>query len=144
MFLRVSVIGNEAVFTKIKEPRKNIGLTDMDMIRLALERCASAEEVLTTICYLIEKYGQDACGGYQDKRFFYHNSFLIADSEKAFKPESAGRHWAFQEVKNFDSIPNDLTICSDYNGISKHTIDFAKKKKWVKRGADFLFADSLI
>ena len=136
------VIGNEAVFTKIKEPRKNNGLTGMDMIRLALERCTTAENALETIRHFIEKYGQDACGGYQDKRFYYHNSFLIADVQQAFKLESAGRHWVFQEVKNSDSISNGLTIGSDFDGISSEAIDFAKKKKWVKQGIDFSFADA--
>ena len=136
------VIGNEAVFTKIKEPKKNTGLTGMDMIRLALERCDSAENALNLICDLIEKYGQDACGGYQNKNFFYHNSFLIADAKKAYKLESAGGHWVFQEIKKFDSISNGLTIGNNYDDISKNAIDFAKNKNWIKKGKPFSFADA--
>jgi hypothetical protein len=63
-------IGNEAVFTRIPKAKKNTGLTGMDMIRLALECCCSAKEALERICYYIEAYGQDACGGYLNKHFF--------------------------------------------------------------------------
>ncbi len=48
------VIGNEAVFTKIKFAKSNNGLTGMDMVRLALERCSTAKEALLTITELLE------------------------------------------------------------------------------------------
>ncbi|EMF83173.1 hypothetical protein LEP1GSC188_0530 [Leptospira weilii serovar Topaz str. LT2116] len=41
----------------------------------------------------MERFGQDACGGYTNSSFYYHNSFLIADFRNAFvlKPrESSG------------------------------------------------------
>jgi dipeptidase len=40
------VIGNEAVFTKVKIRKKNEGLTGMDLLRLALERTKNAQESL--------------------------------------------------------------------------------------------------
>ena len=49
-------IGNEAVFTKGKYA--DIGLTGMDMVRLALERSKTAKEALECIIGLLEKYGQ--------------------------------------------------------------------------------------
>ncbi|MBT8220271.1 MAG: C69 family dipeptidase [Bacteroidia bacterium] len=134
------VIGNEAVFSKIKEPRKNLGLTGMDMIRIALERSSTAENAVTLICNLLETYGQDACGGYHDTRFYYHNSFIIADAHIAFKLESAGRHWVYQSIKKYDSISNGFTIETDYDNISANAIDFAMDKKWIARGKDFSFA----
>ncbi|RLE94467.1 MAG: hypothetical protein DRN04_03505 [Thermoprotei archaeon] len=48
-------IGNEAVFTK--EPYSKTGLTGMNMLRLALECCKTAEEALNFIIGLLEKYG---------------------------------------------------------------------------------------
>lgn len=134
-------ICNEAVFTKIREAKKNTGLTGMDLIRLALERSTTSTEALQTICELVETYGQDACGGYQNKNFFYHSSFLIADAEKAYKLETVGKHWVFQEIKEFDSISNGLTILNEYDGISKNAIAFAQQKKWIKKDADFSFRD---
>ncbi len=77
-------IGNEAIFTKIKIKKENIGLTGMDLVRLALERTRTAKSALDLVIELLEKYGQNACSGYEDKNFFYHNSFIIADKIEAW------------------------------------------------------------
>jgi dipeptidase len=108
------VIGNEAVFTNVKISKNNDGLTGMDMLRLALERCRTAPEAVKTITSLLLKYGQDACGGYKNKDFFYHNSFIIADPNEAYILETAGKSWAVKKVKGFDSISNGLSIHADY------------------------------
>lgn len=134
------VIGNEAVFTRVKLAKKNAGLTGMDLLRLALERCKTAEQALETIISLLAAYGQDACGGYQNRNFFYSNSFLIADLHGAWVLETAGSHWAAQKVKaGFRSISNVLTITTDYDFLSKGAIDFAQQKGRLKRGEDFSF-----
>lgn len=135
-------IGNEAVFTKIREDRRNVGLTGMDLIRLALERSSNSKEALDTICGLIENYGQDACGGYQNKNFYYHNSFLIADAFQAYKLETAGRQWVYQEIHDYDSISNGLTISDTYDGISDDAISYAKRKRWSAKRKPFSFRDA--
>lgn len=111
------VIGNEAVFTRVKISKKNEGLTGMDLLRLALERAKNAQEAIKCITELLEKYGQDACGGYKNKNFFYHNSFLIADPKEAYKLETAGKSWASKKIERFGSISNGLSINSDYDQI---------------------------
>ncbi len=136
------VIGNEAVFTRIKFARKNDGLTGMDMIRLALERTRDRDAALGLITELIEQYGQDACGGYTDKGFFYHNSFIIADPGGALVLESAGRHWVAARVNGFRSISNGLTIEGEFDYSSKGVADFAKQQGWIPRGRDFSFREA--
>lgn len=111
------VIGNEAVFTNIPISKKNTGLTGMDMLRLALERCQNAQEAINLITGLLEKYGQDACGGYRNQDFFYHNSFLIADTKVAFILETAGSSWAYRRVESYGSISNGLSIGNDYDQV---------------------------
>jgi dipeptidase len=133
------VIGNEAIFTKLKLARTNNGLTGMDLVRLALERCNTAKDALRTITELLETYGQDACGGYRNKNFFYHNSFLIADARSAWVLETADRHWVAERVYGFRSISNGLTIESDYDLISADAIDFAVRKGWAKSRNRFGF-----
>ena len=108
------VIGNEAVFTSVKFDKKHTGLTGMDLLRLGLERGKSAKEALHLILVLLQTYGQNACGGYQNKNFYYHNSFLIADPKEAFILETAGKSWAYRAVSNFGSISNGLTIEENY------------------------------
>jgi dipeptidase len=112
------VIGNEAVFTNVRIPKKNDGLTGMDLLRIALERCRTAPEAVKTITALLLKYGQDACGGYKNKDFYYHNSFIIADQNEAYILETAGKSWAVKKVKNFASISNGLTINTDYSHLN--------------------------
>jgi dipeptidase len=133
-------IGNEAVFTKIKSLKSNTGLTGMDMNRLVLETCKTAKEGLQFLIFLLEKYGQDACGGYTDRGFFYDNSFLVADANEAFVLETAGSFWAYQRIKGFRAISNRLTIETEFDGIHVAAQDFALKKGWVKRQEKFSFA----
>ncbi len=70
----------------------------MDLIRLALERGKSALQALHIITELLEEYGQDANGGYHNKNFFYHNSFLIADRTDGYLLETADRYWVAKKV----------------------------------------------
>lgn len=133
-------IGNEAVFAKLPFERKNTGLTGMDMLRLALEQATTAQLAVETLIFYLEKYGQDACGGYKDQKFFYHNAFLVADAHSAFVLETAGRFWAYQQIhKGFRAISNGLSIETHFDAISKGAIDFAWKKGWAKKNADFNF-----
>jgi len=135
-------IGNEAVFTRIPKEKKNSGLTGMDMIRLALECSRTAKEALERICYYIEVYGQDACGGYLNKAFFYDNSFIIADPQEGYVLESAGRFWVYKKLQGFYAISNRLTITRAWDGISDNAIDYAKKQNWIKANDAFSFADA--
>lgn len=121
-------IGNEAVFTNLKIPKKNDGLTGMDLIRLALERCKSAKDGLFLITELLETYGQDACGGYENQSFFYHNSFIIADRKDGYVLETADRYWVAKKIDTFYAISNGLTIGSDFEYSSPNLIEKLRKK----------------
>jgi dipeptidase len=132
-------IGNEAVFTKVKFEKNNNGLTGMDMLRLALERSQTAREGLGLIVSLLEQYGQNASGGYQNKGFYYHNSFILADATEAWVLETAGRQWVARKVKDKASISNGLTIGEDYDLLSAGAISFARNKGWLKSHENFNF-----
>jgi dipeptidase len=130
-------IGNEAVFTKVKMKKDNRGLTGMDLLRLALERSQSAQEAVTWVTRLLEQYGQDACGGYKNRNFFYHNSFLIADVNEAFVLETAGREWALEAVRAPRSISNRLSI--DEGTFSAGARAAARQRRWWRKERPFSF-----
>jgi dipeptidase len=99
-------IGNEAVFTK--EPYgKQPGLIGMDFIRLALERADTARRALDVIVALLDTYGQSGDCGFHHK-FYYHNSFIIADPGEAWVLETVGKFWAAERVRDVRSSSNGL------------------------------------
>lgn len=103
-------IGNEAVFTTEKVSREP-GLLGMDLLRLALERASTAREAVEVMVSLLEEHGQSGSCSIEHPRFSYHNSFLVADRDGAVVLETAGRHWATEEVIGAArSISNGLTI----------------------------------
>lgn len=124
------VIGNEAIFAKIPYEKKN-GLIGMDLIRLALERSETSDIAVEVIADLLNKYGQGGACGYHDKKFRYHNSFLIADFNSAKVMECYGREWAVKEIKDAYSISNCICIEDDYDYHSDNFGEYARSKNWI-------------
>jgi secernin len=106
------VIGNEAVFTKgAGRERSASPLLGMDLLRLALERGATAEEAVQVIVELLEQHGQGGSCSHEHPRFTYDNSYIVADTHGAIVLETAGRRWATERVSGRGrSISNGLTI----------------------------------
>lgn len=102
-------IGNEAVFTD--QPYNDSGLLGMDMIRLALERSTTAENAVSVMVDLLERYGQGGGAGHENRKFTYHNSFIVADPSTAYVLETAGNLWESEHVTaGVRTISNGLTI----------------------------------
>jgi secernin len=131
-------IGNEAVFTRL--PYDKSGLTGMDLLRLALERASTAYEALEIITRLLAEHGQGGGCGYRNRKFRYHNSFMIADHGDAWVLETAGRHWAAERVRGIRTISNALSIGKQFDLLSDAAYSFAKDKGWCRSTADFDFA----
>lgn len=119
------VIGNEAVFTKSKG-KKEKKLLGMDLLRLALEISSSAKQAVDVIIQYLTEYGQGGIAGF-DKKFYYDNSYLIADGNEAYILETAGKDWVLKQIETKGNISNALTINYDYDIGSQKGIDFAGK-----------------
>lgn len=131
-------IGNEAIFSTVPA-QKEPALLGMDLLRLALERAATAREAVDVITSLLEKYGQGGgCSFFHD--VYYHNSFLMADPREAWVLESVGRHWAAKQVHGVYAISNVLTLSNDFDLVSPDLISFAVQKGWCKGRDDFDFS----
>lgn len=130
-------IGNEALFTR--EPYEKTGrLLGMDLLRLGLERAATAAEAVEVITTLLEQYGQGGNSGFQ-RHLYYHNSFLIADPSEAWVLETVGRRWAAKRVQGSYSISNAITLGREWDKASPDLVSYAVERGWCKNEADFDF-----
>lgn len=131
-------IGNEAVFTK--EPYdKSGGLLGMDLLRLGLERGATARAALQVMIDLLAEHGQGGNCGFAHK-LYYHNSFLIADPQEAWVWETAGRHWAARQVQGSYAISNAITLDGRFDRASPDLVGNALRRGWCRDAASFDFS----
>ncbi len=134
------VIGNEAVHARIPAQQEP-ALLGMDLLRLALQRAATAAKAVETIIELLEQHGQGGNCGHLTQRF-YNNSFLVADPKEAFVLETVGRMWVVQRARDVRTISNAYSIGSDYDRISPALLDYAWVEGW-RTGLRFDVAESL-
>ncbi|TJY62051.1 peptidase family C69 [Sinimarinibacterium sp. CAU 1509] len=109
-------IGNEAIFSK--RASLHPGLLGMDLVRLGLERAATADAAIEVMTTLLERYGQGGAAGYKDQSFCYDSSFIVADAAGAWVLETAGRSWVARRVRGHAAISNALSIGADYERCS--------------------------
>jgi len=132
------VIGNEAVWTvEPDEDDDKAALLGMDLVRLGLERGATAQEALDVMTGLLVAHGQGGACAENDPSFTYHNSFLIADATpQAFVLETAGRHWVAERItQGTRNISNGLTIRTKFDLHSRGLHEYAQKcKLWNGEG----------
>jgi secernin len=106
------VIGNEAVFSRWK-PAPD-GVLGMDILRLALEESATAEDAVDFIAHFTETRTQGGNGAYKGK-LFYDNSYLVADFTEAWVLETAGHRWAARRTAGPAAISNSYSLTDDFD-----------------------------
>ena len=131
-------IGNEAVWAREAEETQN-GLLGMDLLRLGLERGATAYEALHVITQLLETYGQggNAALGMEHR---YHNSFLIADANEAWVLDTCNRRWVARRVRDVQGISNCYSTEYEWDEESGDVREHAYKMGWTVPGVPFSFA----
>ena len=132
------VIGNEALFTRVEKSEE--GLLGMDLLRLALERAATAEEAVAVITDLLEDHGQGGDGGMHDE-FYYDNSFIVADADEAWILETAGEHWVAKRVEGIYTVSNQPTISDDRDRASEDVVSHAVEQGWCDEADGFRFEE---
>ena len=136
------VIGNEAMHALVA-PSETPALTGMDLLRLALERAASAAEAVEVITALLEAHGQGGNCGHLHQ-FFYHNGFLIADGREAFVLETVGRWWACERVHDERALSNAYSIERGYERMSADLARHGGERGWSDSSGRFNFAEHFI
>ncbi|MCH8498148.1 MAG: C69 family dipeptidase [Marinobacter sp.] len=106
-------IGHAAVFSTRRTLKP--ALLGMDLVRLGLERSASASDAVTVITRLLEAHGQGGSAGFFDKGFHADSSFVIADPEEAWVLECAGASWAARRINGAYAVANAYTLGSRYD-----------------------------
>lgn len=133
------VIGNEAVWTR--EALGPPALLGMDLVRLGLERGATAREALDVITTLLVTHGQGGACAEHDASFVYHNGFLIADAREAWVLETADRCWAAERITGGTrNISNGLSIRNRFDLASDGLVDHAQAHGYHTGPAPFDFA----
>jgi secernin len=118
-------IGNEAIYTH--DPVPDTGLLGMDLVRLGLERGATAAEAKDVIGAHVERFGQGGVAiSSLDRR--YHNSFIVADPTEAWVVETSGRHWVARRTTRGAVISNLVTIEDDWDECSEGIEDYARER----------------
>lgn len=102
-------IGNQAIYTTLDPRLAPPALIGMDLVRLGLERAATAAEAVEVMTALLEGYGQGGSGHAGVERPYW-SSFLVADARHAYVLETSGTTWAAEAVERSAAISNRTTI----------------------------------
>jgi hypothetical protein len=106
-------IGNTTVYTTLDPRGARVGLTGMDLVRLALERSHTAEAAVSTIVDLLVRYGQGGSGhdpATSPRPRPYWNSFLVAGPSAAFVIDTSGTDYAVEVVASPRAISNRTSV----------------------------------
>lgn len=132
------IIGNEAQGSKNAE-FGDTGILGLDLLRLGLERAATAREAIEVITSLLKKYGQNAnASKLTDRR--YENAYLLVDRTEIWLLETAGREWVAKQIENRIGISNCYTIEEVFDLSSENAEKLARENRWLAPDERFNFA----
>ena len=116
--------GSTAIFSRVESAQP--GLSGPDLVRLVLERSASALQAVDVATDLIARFGQ---GGSADGAF-RDSALLIADPREAYLLAAAGSHWAVQEVGAVRAVTNVCHLRQDWDRVSRGLADLVLERGW--------------
>lgn len=131
-------IANEAVATRM--PMAPLGLTGMDLLRLALERADTAAQGVEVITELLRRYPQGGPMGHRNRRFRYHSIFVLVDGDEAWLLETAGWLWAARRIDRIHAASNVLSIGTDHDRLHPEAARQARARGLWRGGGDLDFA----
>ncbi len=131
-------VGLTVIRTRLAGERP--GLRGTDLVRLALERSASARQAVDVLTDLIARHGQSDQGGGGP----CDHAFLVADGREAFALEAAGPFWAEQVVGSVRAVSDFCHLRQDWDRIARGLSDQAIARGWWPgNGSKLDFAGAL-
>eukprot|EP00069_Balaena_mysticetus_P003310 bmy_16607T0 len=135
-------IANEAI--NAREPAAETeALLGMDLVRLGLERGATAKEALDVIVALLEEHGQG--GNYYEDANSYHSfqsAYLIVDSGEAWVLETVGKYWAAERItEGVKCICNQLSLMTKIDAEHPELRSYAQSQGWWTGEDEFNFSE---
>lgn len=133
-------IGNEKVWTVDDPHAAPPALLGMDLVRLGLERGATADDALGAITGLLDTHGQGGSGeaGTDEP---YWSSFLIVDPGSGWILETSGTSWVAAPVGAGAAISNRLTLSTEWTRSSPDIGAGADWDRWRSPAAPTGIAD---
>ncbi|HZY83604.1 MAG TPA: carcinine hydrolase/isopenicillin-N N-acyltransferase family protein [Gemmataceae bacterium] len=123
------------------------GLSGTDLVRLALERAASACQAVDVLTDLITRHGQGStgeAGRRHDEGGAGDCAFLVADGREAFALEATGNHWVLQVIGAVRAASDVCHLRQDWDRISRGLADLAIQRGWwPANGSKLDFAGAL-
>lgn len=110
--------GNAAIYTTLDPRSVPDALTGMDIVRLVLERCATAAAAVALIEELLASVGQGGSGHDLVQRPYW-SSFLLADPTAAHVVETSGNEMAVEAVVAVRATSNRTTIPA-FDALHRH------------------------
>lgn len=132
-------IGNEAQGSRDESGEMQTGLLGMDLLRLGLERGATAREAVEVITGLLEQYGQRGNASRLFERR-YENSYMVMDPDEIWVLETAGRRWIARQIHTYGAISNCYSIEREFDLCSGDLERHARENGWLSPGEPFNFA----
>jgi dipeptidase len=101
-------------------------LTGPELVRLGLQRSASACQAVEVLTDLISRHGQG--GGSTPQTL--DAALLIADASEAYVLEAAGPHWALAQVGRVKAVSPACMLRQDWDRISRGLSALAISRGW--------------
>lgn len=109
---------------RTKRSKTTAALTGPDLVRLGLERAASARQAVDVITDLASRHGQGSTEAEVDP------AFLVADGREAFVVEMFGSYWALQHVGEVRAVSDICHLRQDWDQLSHGLAALAIARGW--------------
>ncbi len=108
-------------------PGESPGLTGPDLVRLALERSASAMQAVDVVTDLIGRHGPGVAAEEADEG---EPILMLADAREAYLLATCGSYWAVQEVHEVRAQGDVCQLRQDWDRISPGLAQVAIGRGW--------------